>query len=86
MNIKTSIINISSESPPPYFNVSLCAPVGVFLDPWGLQDGRWGHIWLTGPHLALNLENDPPAEQTFLLVSKFKYSECSVCSVWAAAR
>ena len=42
MIIKTSIINISSESPPPYFNVSLCATVKAFLATWGLQDGRWG--------------------------------------------
>ena len=49
MNIKTSIINISSESPAPYFNVSLCAPVGVFLDPWGLQDGPRRPL---GTHLA----------------------------------
>ena len=50
------------------------------------QDGPWGHIWLTGPLLALNLEKGHAAEQTLLLVNKFKYSECSACSVWPGGR
>ena len=76
MIISIVMIIISCDSPPPFFNGSLCGKVcadGPLEDP----QIQFGHIRPKRLGFGLRPPKEPPSERPFLFLNKFKYSERS---------